>query len=103
LLAGLLLAPARRPDADRPDDNVYLPLVVSGGACPPIPGESYGTVSVPPPPTDRPAEQHADLNLALRGFVATTGHLGLVDYNGSVDPAAPSSAGCSRTGGRRSS
>jgi hypothetical protein len=88
LLASLLHAGPAGADPGA-GGAVYLPLVMSGDACPPIPGESYGTVSVPPPPTDRPAEEHGDLNLALRGFVATTGHLGLVDYSGAADPAAP--------------
>jgi len=69
---------------------VRLPLVVGGsGACAPIPGESYGTLSVNPPPADRPAENHADLNLALRSYAPTTAYLGLVDISGATDPNAP--------------
>jgi len=69
----------------------YLPfiLVSQGGACQPIPGVSYGTLTVNPPPTDRPAEQHADLNLALRGYAPTNAFLGLVNYAGGADPSAP--------------
>ena len=66
----------------------YLPWLARSG-CQPIPGESYATLSVLPPPTDRPAENHADLNLALRGYECTTAHLGLVDYGHNVDPKAP--------------
>jgi len=70
--------------------TVYLPIVTSStGTCSPVAGESYGDLSVNPPPTDRPAEQHADLNLALRGYAPTTAFLGLVDYTGSTDPNAP--------------
>ena len=58
-------------------------------SCQPIPGESYGTLSVNPPPTDRPAEEHADLNLALRGYTPTDAFKGLVDYNGGGEPNAP--------------
>ena len=67
---------------------VYLPLVSRSEPCAPIPGESYGVLSVLPPPTDRPAEVHADLNLALRGYELTSAYLGLVD-GGGTDPAAP--------------
>lgn len=67
---------------------VYLPLIHSTGSCQPIPGESYGTLSVNPPPTDCPAVEHADLNLALRGYETTTAYQGLWDYGGG-DPGAP--------------
>ena len=67
---------------------VYLPLI-DKPECQPIPGESYGTLSVKPPPTDRPAEQHADLNLALRGYELTDAFKGLVDYSGGGEPSAP--------------
>ena len=39
-------------------------------------------------PTDRPAEVHPDLNLAIRGYAVTSGHLGLVNYGGD-SPLAP--------------
>jgi len=66
--------------------SAYLPLIFGGCA---IPGESYGDLWVTPPPTDRPAESHADLNLALRGYVSTNAYKGLVDYSGEADPGAP--------------
>jgi hypothetical protein len=71
--------------------RVFLPLVTTGAPalCPPLPGASYGALTVLPPPTDRPAEQHADLNLALRNYTPIGGHLGLVDYGGLADPGAP--------------
>jgi hypothetical protein len=69
---------------------VFLPLALKQPlTCEPIPGVQYGTLSVLPPVTDRPAEQHADLNLALRGYEVTDAYLGLVDYDGGEDPAAP--------------
>jgi hypothetical protein len=67
---------------------VYLPFT-NKPECQPIPGESYSTVSVNPPPTDRPAEEHADLNLALRGYELTNAFKGLVDYSGGGEPKAP--------------
>jgi hypothetical protein len=68
----------------------YLPLVAKQpSGCAPIPGVQYGTLDVDGPPTDRPADQHADLNLALRGYEITGAYRGLVDYGGSSDPGAP--------------
>jgi hypothetical protein len=58
-------------------------------ACEPIAGESYGTLSIAGPPTDRPAELHADLNLALRGYELTSAPLILVAYGLTDDPKAP--------------
>jgi len=71
--------------------RAFLPLVTASAAapCQPLPGASYSALTVLPPPTDRPAEQHADLNLVLRGYTPTGGYLGLVDYGGPTDPSAP--------------
>lgn len=68
---------------------VYLPLIVTSGGCAPIPGESYEALTVNSPSTDPPAEDHPDLNLALRGYVPTIAYLGLVDIGGDSDPGAP--------------
>ena len=68
---------------------VYLPLVARAESCQPIPGEAYSTLSVNGPPTNRPAEEHADLNLSLRGYEPTIAYQGLVNYNGGGDPGAP--------------
>ncbi len=68
--------------------RVFLPLLMTS-TCENIAGETYQTLVPISLPTDRPAEQHADLNLALRGYVATTGTLGLVDYGGATDNKAP--------------
>jgi hypothetical protein len=68
----------------------FLPLTVGPPpACAPIPGVAYETLVVGGDPTDRPAEQHADLNLALRGYEGTEAYPGLVDYGGGGDPGAP--------------
>ncbi len=90
LCALLLLAPplAAQPRAQDFTHHIFLPLVTTT-SCENIAGETYSTLVVNPPPTDRPAEQHADLNLALRSYVATTGTLGLVDYGGNTDNNAP--------------
>jgi hypothetical protein len=74
-----------------PAPDVYLPLVAYASA-PLQPPRTYNAIPVEPPPTDRPAATHPDLNLAIRGFVATTGYLGLVTYNEDEqgpDPNAP--------------
>jgi hypothetical protein len=70
--------------------RVYFPLAVRHtSSCQPIPGATYDTLYVASLPTDRPAEQHADLNLALRSYKPTNAYLGLVTYGGYADPAAP--------------
>jgi LysM repeat protein len=59
----------------------------------PIPGASYGTLPIVGRPTDRPAAQHGDLNLALRGYSRTTAKLGLIDLGGRTDNRAPQLVG----------
>ena len=74
------------------DKFLFLPLMLGGAGlagCQPITSESYGTLSVNGPPTDRPAEQHADLNLGWRGFTPTSATLGLVNIGGPTDSSAP--------------
>ena len=61
--------------------------------CEPIPGQNYGTLPIVGPPTDRPAAQHGDINLALRGYQRTTETLGLIDMAGPTDNRAPQLAG----------
>ena len=87
----LCTAAAVAQETELPARRAYLPLVAVGSssACGPLAGASYDAIFVPPPPTDRPAAQHADLNLALRGYTPTNGALGLVNYGGPIDPGAP--------------
>jgi len=83
----------------RPSDVVthyaYLPLVAKspGDPCAPIPGESYGTLPIVSPPSDRPAEEHPDINLAIRGYELTDAYKGLVDYGSPTDDKAPQLSG----------
>jgi hypothetical protein len=72
-----------------PRFRIYLPLIESANVCAAIPGAGYDSLPLFGSPSDRPAEQHADLNLALRGYTPATGYLGLVSYDGASDPAAP--------------
>jgi hypothetical protein len=68
----------------------FLPIIANQPTgCQPIPGVQYISLSTVGPPTDRPAEQHADLNLALRGYQVTSAYLGLVSYGPGEDPRAP--------------
>jgi hypothetical protein len=48
--------------------QVPAPTPAPVATCSGLPGESYGALTVDSAPTDRPAAQHPDLNLALRGF-----------------------------------
>lgn len=74
LLAPLLLAPA----------------AIAEDPCSVIDWENYGDLDIASGPTDRPAEQHPDLNLALRGFdPQLAAQKQLVFYNGDTDDRAP--------------
>jgi len=83
----------------RPSDVVtyyaYIPLVARapGDPCAPIPGESYGTLPIIPPPGDRPVEEHPDVNLSIRGYEITDAYKGLVDYGSPADDKAPQLSG----------
>ncbi len=67
---------------------LYLPFVGYAGLCP-LDGAPYGNVAVLSPPANPPAEINPDINLARRGYTATTGTLGLIDIPSIVDPSAP--------------
>ncbi len=64
-----------------------MPLV--GASCPEVPGEAFSSLTILGQPTGRPAEQHPDLNLAVRGYTPTTGYPGLVNLLGPTDLKAP--------------
>jgi hypothetical protein len=57
--------------------------------CEPIAGQTYASVPTVGPPSDRPAPDHADLNMKLRGWSPTGGTLGLVTIAGPTDALAP--------------
>jgi hypothetical protein len=83
-------SPAALATSEELIPRAYLPFISKPlSPCSPIPGVQYGTLDVNGAPTDRPAELHADLNLALRGYAVTSAYLGLVDYGGTDDPKAP--------------
>lgn len=89
-LAGVL---ARTAVAQRQrGGTVYLPLLSQEPAPAPtcdVSRASFSTLSVIPPSTDRPAAEHPDLNLAIRGWVSPGGALRLVDYGPTEDTRAP--------------
>jgi hypothetical protein len=89
LLAGIRPGPAAASSAAQ----TYLPIVFGNPltpvACDPIAGESYGTLDVEGEPTDRPAAEHADLNLAMRSYEVTSAPLVFVEYGPTDDPLAP--------------
>lgn len=90
---GLLLPPAVHAQSTGPNAawRIRLPLVSLAGlssTCPAT-GTGYATIPVIPPPADRVASQHADLNLGLRGYQPVNASLKLVDYGGGTDANPP--------------
>lgn len=86
-------APAPVPETPSAPAPTPQPVTPQIDPCSPIPNESYGTLPIAGPPTDRPAAQHGDINLALRGYTPTTARLALIDMAGATDPRAPQLAG----------
>ena len=68
---------------------VFLPVVQKAPACPLISANIYETIPVSGPAADRPGPQHADLNLALRGYSETMAPKVLIQYSGATDAGAP--------------
>jgi hypothetical protein len=86
------IGPVRASAAITMDQFTFLPLIIAPThleSCQGITRQTYETLSVNPPPTDRPADQHADLNLGLRGYTPTVASLSLVNLGGSSDSSAP--------------
>jgi hypothetical protein len=88
-----LAAQSNEPEAFT--KRAFLPIVrrvSSGGGgatgCS-IPNVPYASLAMIPPPTNVPAAQHPDINLAIRGYAGVSAPLHLVNYDGGVDPAAP--------------
>jgi hypothetical protein len=73
--------------------RLHLPIMYAGplaaGAACPATGATYETIPVLPPRTDRPAALHADLNLGLRRWSATTALMALVEIAGDTDGDPP--------------
>lgn len=71
-----------------PQSCLYLPMAFSGTTQP-----LYKTILAIPPPLDRPADQHGDINLALRSYNPTIATLDLINVNGPTDSDAPQLSG----------
>jgi hypothetical protein len=69
-----------------PPATVFLPVVLLGPGTPP---RTVDAVPVAGPPTDRPAATNPDLNLAVRGYVATEAELHLIEVGGPTDDDPP--------------
>ncbi len=94
--------PIPRPDTISRSEPVpslspvqFLPLMgnetryLGRSTCHSIPGASFASLPVLPPATDRPAADHADLNLNLRGYTSVDAAKGLIWLDGPTDPLAP--------------
>lgn len=82
--------PAPQPTQPAPAPPKPAPKVEP---CAPIPGASYATIPIVGPPTDRPAAEHGDINLALRSYAPTNSRKSLIDMGGPTDDRAPQLAG----------
>lgn len=67
---------------------MYLPLAFSGTV-----QARYETIPIIQPPLERPADQHGDVNLALRSYRSTNETLALININGATDSDAPQLSG----------
>jgi hypothetical protein len=80
---------AARAQADPPPYRLFLPLALPAPAvCQPT-GASYASLPVNPPPTDRPAARHPDLNLSLRGYAPASAPAEYIWIGGPTDERAP--------------
>lgn len=79
----------------QPGPTPVAPPPTSSGvdASAPIPGVQYGKLSINGSPTDRPAAEHGDINLKLRGFAPTDSTVGLIEMKGATDHHAPQLTG----------
>ena len=93
--APVVSPPAPPPPVSPPPPPVPVSPAPSPATDPnmPIAGESYGSLPIVGRPTDRPAAQHGDINLALRGFAPASGQKSLINISGSTDSRAPQLAG----------
>ncbi|MBK8905524.1 MAG: hypothetical protein IPM53_30360 [Anaerolineaceae bacterium] len=70
------------------NEVLYLPLIMKQVSCD-LPNASYDQIPIASEPSNIPADQHPDINLAIRGYEPTSAALTLVDYAGNIDPNAP--------------
>lgn len=65
------------------------PTIPVADPCSPISGQEYGILQLMSGATERPAELHSDLNLGLRGYVATNASRALVDFESANNLGVP--------------
>ncbi len=82
---------AQAPAAFLP--RAHIPLVMVSAPRVAQPAVRYEAITVEGSPTDRPAAQHPDLNLAIRGYSLTDAATSLIDISGPADPSAPRLSG----------
>lgn len=70
------------------DEYAYLPLISKPVNCQ-LPGVSYHTLSIIPPPFGGDASQNIEYNLGYRGYAPTVAPLQLVPLGPVHDPTAP--------------
>lgn len=89
-LLGLVYTQQLAAQNGRPDSSnqLFLPLITNPLDCG-ITGASYSSIPIASDPTGRPAAEHPDINLAVRGYEPVSVPLTLVDYAGNSDPNAP--------------
>lgn len=73
--------------------QAYLPLIVQGAGCEPLPLQEYILLSPDSPGPTIPVETHPDHNLSVRGYEQTAEYCGLVHYPHEHDPLTPQCAG----------
>ena len=69
--------------------RIFLPLAFPAPASCATTGATYVGLTVNPPPTDRPAAQHPDLNLGLRGYAPANVPGEYIWLGGPTDARAP--------------
>ncbi len=71
-------------------ERVYVPIAQKAALSCEVPGVTYQSLPIIPPPTPPPVELHPDINLAVRGYEHVDNvFLGLVNYDGAGDALAP--------------
>jgi hypothetical protein len=81
------------PTATATSSILGAEAITGNGTCAAIPSENYGTLPIRGAPTDRPAEDHPDLNLRLRTYKPVDQFRGLIDLDGETEQTDPQLVG----------
>jgi len=84
---------AAAPEMLAAQPAVEAAALVAPGECPTTSGNAYTTIPVAGGGLEHPDAEHADLNLALRGYQPVDAPLALFDKDGPVDADPPQLAG----------